>query len=394
MAGEEKQTPLMITASRLATAELVARLDAADNESERRQLLRQVNELRAADPERAEKKYWWDVPFTSGAPKESEEGTFYMEDGFYMEGDDLFFQTLSGSGKMFSKEKDGDVKRLLDDYTVFSDTYILLYVNKKQMRKYVKERLRVRTIYHCEWDDVSYRRKNPLSGDAAYVDFLRRSYENNVGQINARMQENLIERDRRIDKREMLFNYMEHNAVMTSQEAYFHGRMSQQEYFSDSIWRDYELSEIRHKAFQEKERRRMEYDRKMQEYKRILNQSGTYTTVQEARLHMMAVGQAVYRQDELLALVAYKSAEPVYEIRCASDFDLESLTGRIFNYRILFDKKAAKIPLIQHIIENYGDAMPLYMPLDPRPRNCPDAEWRMWAEARWAQTLNVLRAIQ
>ena len=192
----------------------------------------------------------------------------------------------------------------------------------------------------------------------------------------------------------MLFNYLEHNAAMTSEEAYFHDRMSQQEYFSDSIWRDYELSEIRHKAFEEKQRRRMEYDRKMQEYKRLLNQSETYTTVQEARLYMMAVGEAVYCQDELMALVIYKSAEPVYEIRCASDFDLDSLTGKIYKYRVLFDKKAAKIPLIQHIVETYGDSLPLYMPLDPRPRNCPDAEWRMWAEARWAQTLNVFRSIQ
>jgi hypothetical protein len=215
-----------------------------------------------------------------------------------------------------------------------------------------------------------------------------------MAQLEEQMQERLIQKDRRIDQREMLFNYLEHNAIMTSEEAYFHGRMSQQEYFSDSIWRDYELTEIRYKAFQEKQRRRMEYDRKMQEYRRILNQSATYTTVKEACLHMMAVGEAVYHEDELLALVVYQSREPVYEIRCAPDFDLETLSGNIYRYQILFEKKAAKIPLFQHILETYGDLLPFYQPLDSRPRNCPDAQWRMWAEVRWAQTLALLKEIQ
>lgn len=391
---ETNKDDLATAAAKLATAELGIRLyNKGTNLEDLHHLTKQVNDLRAASPMFAEKEFWWDVPFDAELPQELDKMSFFMENGFFFEGDEIVFATLSGSGKMFSEQKYKDVIRLLDDYMVFNQSYIPLYMDKKQMRKYLKERLLVRKIYHCCWDDVTYRRKDPLEGNAAYIELLRNSYQRDMAKIDAQMQERLVQTDRRIDQREMLFNLLEHNALMTSKETYLHDRMSTREFLSDTIWRYYDMSDIRQKAIQEQQRRRSEYEQKMQEYRRLLNQSGTYTKVKEALLHIMAVGEAVYFQDQLLALVVYNNSEPVYEIQCAPDFNLLELNGNIYSYRILFEKSVDQIPLFHHLLEYYGDFLPMYHPLDSRPRNCPDAQWRMWAEVRWAQTLALLQEI-
>ena len=395
MMGENPTGSLEEMAGRLATAELEVRLSGRKTvPSDLIHLTKQVEATKAGIPELQEKEFWWTVPFTVDEPQESEADTFYMENGFYMEADELFFETEGTHLRMFGKETSRGVRDLLDTYSVFSESYILLYLDKKQLRKHVKDPLQVRTIYHGQQSDSVHHRKDVLRRDNAYTTFLRSSYEHNMAEIDQRMAEQLAGCDRRFDTCEIVYNTLVHNAAMTSEEAYYHNRMSQSEYFSDAIWRDYYQSDIRQKAMEERRRRRMQHERKMAEYRRALNASATKTEIRERRLHLMAVGEAVYCQGELMALVVYKKEEPVYEIRCSSQFHMETLTGQIYRNDILFHKKAAKIPLIQHLLQAYGDALPVYQPLDPRPRNCPDDLWRMWAEARWAQTLNLLQSVQ
>lgn len=391
MTEERTYKALEQTAQRLATLELQARMQ--DSQNLQSQLLALKNEaqsLRLRLPEFREKEVWWDVPFETGVPTQAETDTFHMADGFYLEGDVLQSFWEDGQTVLRGTRRERAITDLLNCYTAFSDSYILLHMDRKKMRKMIRYPAQVRTLYHAQWIQSRREMTAPIH-DFGYVDFLRSSYQQDITRMDAVLQERLAESKTRWDKHEIFFNTLLHESAMTSEEAYMAGRISSQDYFDDSVWRNYDEADIRQRAMEEKRRRQLEYEEMLRRNHQFQVENQQYTvTTQEHRLHLMPVGEAVYGQGELLVLVVYKTAEPVYEIRCASDFQLEELSGKIYHIDKLFEKRVATFPLFQYLLQAYGNMLPLYEVLMPRPRNCPDAEWRMWAESRWAHTLGIL----
>lgn len=398
MTDDERIQELVDVAQRMAATELLIRMSSGGDllrcERELEQLRAQADCLRRSLPEVAEKEFWWDVPFTPGAPKESEEDTFHMESGFYLETDEWENCREDGKNWMRCKPKERPVKDLISYYVTFEQSYIILYMDKKKMRRLIKYPAQVRTIYHAERICGAGQIRMPINVDSSYQTFLREAYEQDMEEMENRLQERLAESERRWDMYEIFSNAWERNAAMTNEEAWGLGKMSTQDYFSGAVWRDYRQEEIRAKVSEEKAARQRQLEQMRNEYRRNLRRTEQHTAGEQCRLHLMAVGEAVYCQGELVALVAYQGKEPVYEIQCAADFLVSELSGKIYGIDKMFEKSIAKIPLFEYMLQAYGNALPLYQVLDPRPLNCPDGAWRMWAEARWAQTLNLLNSIQ
>lgn len=391
MTKEQTYKMLEQTAQRLATLELQARLQGGQNlQGQLQELKNEAQSLRLSLPEFEGKEVWWDVPFEVTIPTQGEDGTFYMKDGFYLEGNALQTFREKGQTVLQGTKQEKSIMNLLSSYTTFGDSYILLHMDRSRMRKMVRHPALVRTIYHAQWLQTNREMTAPTR-DLGYVDFLRNSYQQDMARMDADLQERLAKSQTRWDKHEIFFNSLLHNSAMTSEEAYMSGDISTQDYIDDLVWRNYDEADIRHKALEEKQRRQLAYQEMLRRNHQfqVENQQRIIAT-QEHRLHLMPVGEAVYCQGELLALVVYKSAEPVYEIRCAADFQLEELSGKVYRIDKLFEKRVATFPLFQYILQAYGNALPLYEVLTPRPGNCPDAQWRMWAESRWAHTLGIL----
>ena len=393
---EERIQELELVAQQVASCELLCRLTEGAEKEENLQLLQKLrqkaDQLRVSIPDYADKEFWWDVDFGTGAPMETDETAYHMENGFYIETGELENYFENGRNLLRTIPKTNSVKGFLDYYSTFKDSYVLLYMDKKKMRKMVKIPMQVKTIYHVENRAVRHKEVSYVNTDTSYMDYLMESYQQDMDRIQAQMEEDLARSNNRFDKMEMFCNSMSRNAVMTDEEAYMAGRMSIQDYFNSSAMRDLNQSTIYSKAREQQAARQAQYERMMKEYRRNVVKAEHEVVVREIKLCLMEVGKAAYCNGELVALVIEKGEQPVFEFSCSPDFDLMDLSGKFYGWKQLFERPVAKIPLFQYLLQAHGNELPLHQVLNPRPLNCPDAEWRMWSEIRWAHTLGLLQA--
>ena len=395
---EERVQELELAAQQVATCELLCRVTEGQERQKHLQQLRDLrnraNQLRASDPDCAQKQFWWDVDFGEGAPMETDETAYHMANGFYIETGELDPYYENGRNYLRTKPKSNSVKGMLEYYSTFKDAFLLLYMDKKKMRKMVKIPVQIKTIYHVENRVTSHKQLSYVNSDMSYVNYLLYSYQQDVNRIQAQMNEDLARSDSRFDRMETFCNAMTRNAAMTNEEAYMNGRMSIQDYFNDSAMRDLNQSTIYSKAREQQEARRYQLERMLEEYRRNVKKSEHEVVTGDQKLCVMEVGKAAYCGNELVALIIDKGDAPVYEFHCAADFDLLELSGKYYGWQKLFERPVAKIPLFQYLLQAHGNELPLHQVLNPRPLNCPDAEWRMWSEIRWAHTLGLMQSVK
>lgn len=384
----------------LATAELKARLiydreqsmEADDPRldgvrSLRRELVRQVeqhtgevNRIRAAIPELAGKAYWWDIPFDVTRPDPEEEG-FSLPGGFYQE---VRFDPQAEYSLLDGDEQYRNAGYLLALYAGVGgrSSYIPLYLSKKKFRAYYDRPLEVRPIYNVmyvdrEYDVISHINTVPSPSARIWAAFQREAEE--ARQITRERVAEYNERQDALERRR-------HDSFWTDEERWMAGQMDTEDYVSASIRRTWGENEITDKARRKEADRRFLTSLKAREADRSYRASGK-TTESSHLVRLMCVGEAVYHGDELLAVVAYRMESPVQEITCSPDFRVESLSGPVYGCRQMFERRPEYASLVAFLVERYGDEMPAYSPLKPRPAGCPDGLWRMWAESRWAFAL-------
>ena len=386
---------LEMVAQQLASCELLCRITAGVEQQkhmqEIRELRRQADSLRASILDYADKQFWWDVDFGEGAPLESDETAYHMVNGFYLETGELEQRYEKGTNYLCTAVKNNSVKGILDYFSAFKDSYLVLYMDKKKMRKMVKVPVKVKTIYHVENHQTRHKQLSYVNTDTSYADYLLESYRQDMDRIQRDMDERLAQSNSRFDRMEMFCNTFTRNAAMTNEEAYMTGRMSMQDYFNSSALRDLNQSTIYSKAREQQEARRAKLDRMLEEYRRNVVKSKEEIVTGNVKLYLMEVGKTVYCGEDLVAIVINKGVEPVYEFHCAADFDLLDLSGKYYGWKQLFERPVAKIPLFRYLLQAHGNELPLHDVLSSRPKNCPDAEWRMWSEIRWAHTLGLLQ---
>lgn len=343
----------------------------------------EVNRIRASVDELADKRYWWDVPFTTQEP--SFDNTFSFDDGLYIESDKVCSVLEGIHCSIQPKEESVGYSELSAQLT--NDNVILFYLNKKQLlnninsrfvRKYIYNVMSV-TRYH---EVISY--MNPrISPVSLALRELHEQQELLMQERKKRLDEAQREHDRRWDIYEMI----SHESLMTNKERWLYGAMSNEQYFNERIMRDYYAEDKAQKVRKEFDssfsalRERSESMQKIAKRGYVKTQTDVVGTANIIRI--MPVGEVVYHNGEVISLIGFKSPQQITEFDCDNNTTLAGLCGEFYSKKELFSKTPDPVPLARHIAMCYSDSLPKYNVLRSCPKGCSDELWRVWAEIRF-----------
>lgn len=344
-------------------------------------LTRAANELRASIGEAAGKSYWWDIPFDVDRPAPVAEG-FSFPDGYYLE---VRFDPRAGSPLLDSKRLNPHASLYMNTFSPFPNDYadVPLYLNRKRFRAHFGSCLEVRPIYHVMEIRGEFRTVSHIDTSPSPAAMIMQAYHRRAAAARQETREQVDAYNHRQDDLER----MVHNSFWTNEERWFAGQMASEDYYAEQLWRDYGETSITSKA------RDRDSDDHFLSSLRAIEANRGYSagqrrgTASSPLVRLMKVGEAVYHGEELLALVVHQQECPVEEVQCGTDFSAASLSGSVFDVKHLFYRKPDLAPVIGFLLRQYAGELARYNPLKPRPTGCPDGLWRVWAEARWALSL-------
>lgn len=345
--------------------------------TEVKELTEQVNSLRAQLPELAGKQYWWDVPFR---PEETTEPDSYcFDDGVYMETAPLS-TGMEGANSVLRHK----VQHL--NYTLLSSrltdpAFIPLFLDKKKLKLHLNDTMELREIYNVmsSWGTYGVISYMNTSEDPSAA--IWRSYQAAAEARRAEYGEFLEEHEERWDNRER----WRHWSLYTNEERWLANRMSNEDYFRESLWREYATWDKRDKMRDDINLMRLKAEEAMRKAREARVKSHKGAEYEINTLRLIQVGEVIYCGDEIIAILLRNTPQSVMEYDGTPEIDMENLTGPYFNRRELFRKKPALIPLARYIAAAYEDKLPAHKVLKLRPQGCPDDLWRAWSEIRWAR---------
>ena len=344
-------------------------------------LTEQVNSIRAQLPELAAKQYWWDVPFR---PEETTEPDAYcFDDGVYMETPPLYTDIEGATSVLRHK-----VQRL--NYTLLSSkltnpSVIPLFLDKKKLKLHLNDTMELREIYNVmsSWGTYGVISYMNTSEDPSVA--IWRSYQAAAEARRAEYDDYLKEHGERWDRREIAYNAFVHNDLMTNEDRWLTGRMSSEDYFRESLWRESHTWGKQDKMRDDLSLMRLKAEEAMRKAReaRVKSHKGAQYEINTLRL--IPGGEVIYSGDELIAILLRNTPQSVMEYDGTPDLDVENLSGAYYTRRELFLKKPALIPLARYLAGLYEDLLPEHKVLKLSPQNCPDDLWRAWSEIRWAR---------
>lgn len=345
------------------------------------ELTKQLDSLRAQSEELATKRYWWDVPFR--AEEADEPDAYSFSDGIYVETGKVK-TALEGSSSVLRHEP-VHINYTLLNMRLTDDRAFPLFLNKKQLRLHINDQMEIRHLYNVmsvsgRYEVVSY--MNPQENPAAAI---WRNYQAQTESRRAEYDEYLRGHEETWDMRERI----RHGSLYTNEERWFAGRMSNEDYLRENLWREYPTWDKRDKMNNDLSNMRWRAEKARLEAQKSFVKSRKDAVYETNLLRVMPVGECIYCADELMAILVYTQPQAVTEYDCDPAVEITELTGRYFTTRELFRKKPALIPLLRHIATVYADILPDYRVLKPCPKGCPDDLWRVWAEIRWARKISV-----
>lgn len=332
----------------------------------------QADRCRAQLLDLREKSYWWDIPFDIRNPFPQFPGTFFFRNGVYSEQDDF---DLGIGLELERVQEQLHVSAVLNSYMILSD-YVTLYADKKMLRGNLSQPVKSRILLCCEaekrfsCETVIYTPHNSLA-----------EQQTTLRQLKMEQQTALQQFESEWDFREKL----RHWSFYTNDERWFMGVMSEDDHFSEELWRDYARNEKRAK-FQEQEAR-IRYQMQ-QTY-----QQETQAALKQAQakfgnvLRLMRCGKVFYIDNRLAVILILKRPEPVYEVRHQGNISPYAIHGRINGYQQIMNCIPDPISLVSYIMNQYGGLMKPYSILSHRPRGASDELWRFWAETRFSYEL-------
>ena len=348
-------------------------------------------------PELSDKSYWWSIPFDISKPDPENPDTFALARGIYTEQDEV-----EDYGGFELKQKShcvygGDVLRLY--LTGRESSQMTLYVNRKELKKHLTDWIDVKYILNCETDILGEigNLKEYSGVRPGTVEYLRMEQQIQQDMSQIRSVSNILEADlasheARWDAREMI----RHGSIFNNQERYMQGKMSADDYYREELWRDYEQSQLKNKAYEEESRIRHRIE---QEQERMRQVRAAYAkTIAENAIRLvnrgntvrfMNCGKVFYYKDEIMAITINTDIRPVYEAKYLGTLQIDRLEGKISGNRIIMNKVPSPVPLMEFILEQYGPKLKPYNVLSARPSGASDAMWRLWAEKRFIYELYI-----
>lgn len=335
-------------------------------------------QIRAQIPEIQDKEYWWDVPPECGAWD-----GFSIPGGFFMESGLLETEADEKSYRMVQDTYTSAAVSLLDFYAKRESSFIPLYFSKKKFRMMLNRPLKRRIIYNVSVSSGAYHFASELNMQSSPAAAIRAQFAQREAYLRGELEGEIDAYNQRMDDWERLA----HLSFMTNEERWIIGAMDNEEYFHENVWRNWGEQEKREKVRRQLETERYHAEQAVAEAQRSWQASYKALSEDTDILRLMPAGEAVYGDGELLALIMYCGEQNVKEYRFAGKMDPETMEGALTNEEILFRKNPISMELLTHLSRTYGSFLPMYQALKTRPRNCPDAVWRAWAQLRWSWVL-------
>lgn len=358
-------------------------------------LKEQVQMIQSQIPELSEKSYFWSTPFDLSKSVPEISNTFMLARGIYTEQDEV-----ENYGGFELRQKPhrlcgGDVLRLY--LTGWENSRMILYMNRKELKKHLTDWIDIKDILSCETDVLG-----ELGNLKAYsgvgigsVEYRRmeRQIQSDMDQICSMgniLSEELTSHEENWDVREMI----RHGSVFHNQDRYMMGKMNSDAYYREALWRDYEETQIKNKAYMEESRLRHRIEENQRRMRQI---RATYAkTIAENSIRMvdrgntvrfMKCGQVFYYKDEIMAITVHTDARPIYEAKYRGVLQMDRLEGEISGSRVIMNKVPDPVAFMEFVLEQYGPRLKTYNVLSARPSGASDEMWRLWAEKRFLYEL-------
>jgi hypothetical protein len=272
-----------------------------------------------------------------------------------------------------------------------------LYVNRKELKKHLTDWIDAKYILNCETDILGEigNLKEYSGVRPGTVEYLRMEQQihrdmSQIRSVSNMLEDELASHEERWDAREMI----RHGSIFNNQDRYMQGKMSADDYYREELWRDYEQSQLKNKAYEEESRLRhrieQEQGRMRQAraaYAKAIAENSIRLVNRGNTLRFMNCGKVFYYKDEIMAITINTNTHPIYEAKYLGTLQIDRLEGKISGSRTIMNKVPAPVPLMEFILEQYGPKLKPYNVLSARPSGASDAMWRLWAEKRFIYEL-------
>lgn len=334
-----------------------------------------VKEIQKQIPEIAERKFWWNTPFS---PEEYEDtDNFCFEGGKYIESDAVKTREDDEKIILYKKSSVMDYSQLARDLT--EGLYAPIFVNKKQLRLHMNAPMKRRELYHVI-SFQSWEAKAPdLTQDKESVAEIWQDYQEEAVARQEKYEDYLRAYNEKMD----FIEKMAHLSLFTNEERWFAGRMSTEDYLKESTLREWGALEKNSKMQHDLQYLRMQATRETQKLRERQMEMRRNALFERTIIRLFPVGHVVYCEDEIIAIFINQKTTAVFEYECDSNVEIPELTGQCYNERLLYNKKPMLIPLVRYIANAYKNRLPDFNVLSLRPNGCPEQLWRNWVAARW-----------
>lgn len=374
----EKEKEAAMNAKRAEAQQVV---DAA--EAYRREVFEYVQELKARDPETADKTFWFDCPFDAHkySVHDGNPDHYSFPKGVFLETDTTFSFTHDLIERMGSRFDWSE-----EDYTYFpqEDRYYytfsgllryndveeknLLYRNDLLLSKNPSAGIKVRglDLVNVENKSLSYQTFN-VEGVKELSDAWAAASESAYQKRSAQLEQ--IER--KVSERMT-------GVPLSAMTMFGMGMISTYDYIN---WQGEMTQDLNRLDRQYREARNADLMDYMQNTARLFNSTGSaYTRTHLSKGGVAAIG---YIGDRLAFIELFPDS-PLVEMDIPADTPLDKLGEVTYNRTVSKHYKGCDLgPVLLHLARYYGPLMGPFDPVEPKPVSwMPDWQWRLYCEER------------
>lgn len=282
--------------------------------------------------------------YENSAPAEA---GFSFSDGIYVEQNELEIDDKRVTQTSCQKSK-----MVLEMYKRLPQKYDLLYQKSFREPLPIAKKLDVKYLYNISAKSVHFASASAFSafGNSGAARQVRAEYM----QRDRELRQRLKAKEDRFAQRSDNFERFQHDSFYTNEERYFRGNMSIDDYYEEKFSRDY-----RQYLATEKEADAVTSNLRAMNYYAAkasgeANASRERIMEQNEKIRIMPVGEVVYCDGEVAAIVIYREPQDIMEIQCAQNMDVAYLEGELLTHRVIMTRTVDQKPLLRYISEKYG----------------------------------------
>lgn len=269
-------------------------------------------------------------------------------------------------------------KLILESYKRLSDQYLVLYMNPEKPKCSLSKKLDVKYIYNMSFSTVSNEIRSQFDYGISPAVIALREYQVRTKKLEISKKDELKAFEQKADNVERFF----HSSFYTNKERYLKGRMSQESYYDELFWRNYYESEITSKYESEVSFMERQLKDAIAASAQDIGKSKPVVIEKNDKMRYMPVGEAVYLEGTLMALVVYKTPQEITEVEWKSLTDQKEIAGVIYKEKVMMRQIPSCGPLLLSLAQMYKDMFPAQDAECDCTLHCTEKEKNMWNEAR------------